>query len=132
MFIYISGISKDNIGEHAWNQVRLDGNWYNVDLTNDRDKIVEGKECKHFLKSNQEFTRYQKYNVQSPRLEDCTKSVENPEDLLNECKYIAPTITPKDIAQASKGIRLAEIFNIKSLFNKLITRNKDIDKETSR
>ena len=132
--IYISGKLKDQKGSHAWNQVYLDENWYNVDLTNDRDKIVNGIECKHFLKGDQDFDRYKKYDVISPRLEICKESVQNPEQLFNEYKYVQPTVTPKDIAHAthSKNIHFTDIFNIKSLFNKLIHKSQDIDKETSR
>ena len=43
-------------------------------------------------------------------------SVQNPEVLLNEYKYVQPTITPKDMAKTakSKGIHLTDIFNILS------------------
>lgn len=39
---------------HEWNQVFIDGKWYNCDLTNDRDFIVDGLKCPHFLTSNQD------------------------------------------------------------------------------
>lgn len=125
--LYISG--RNGIGRtggsHAWNQVKLDGKWYNVDLTNDRDKIVEGRECKHFLKSNKNFTRYEKYEVKSDRLENCEEDVPNPEELLEECQYV-PT-TPKDIAKGteSKGIFTREISNIKNFFNRFLNISKE-------
>ena len=110
-------------GGHAWNQVFLDGKWYNVDLTNDRDKIVEGRPCKHFLKSNIEFTRYDKYKVRSARLENCEESVQNPEELLEECRFIQ-SVTPKDIAEESKSRSIAsrEINKIKDFLNKLLNK----------
>ncbi len=40
---------------HAWNQVKLDGKWYNIDLTWDADRIVAGQPTKYFLKSDNDF-----------------------------------------------------------------------------
>ena len=37
---------------HQWNQVKINGSWYNCDLTNDADFILSDLECPHFLKSN--------------------------------------------------------------------------------
>lgn len=112
-------------GSHAWNQVYLDGKWYNVDLTNDRDKIVECRPCKHFLKSNKEFTRYDKYKVKSARLENCEESVQNPEELLEECKFIQ-SVTPKDIAEESKSrsISSREINRVKEFFKRLLNKEE--------
>ncbi len=42
---------------HAFNQVKIDGVWYNVDLTWDRNKIVEGKLPKYFLKNDLDFKK---------------------------------------------------------------------------
>ena len=39
---------------HKWNQVCIDGKWYNCDLTNDRDFIINGLKCPHFLTSNED------------------------------------------------------------------------------
>lgn len=52
----ISGFRKgeDGIG-HAWNQIKLDGVWYNMDLTWDRDALVKGKEPRNLLKSGEDF-----------------------------------------------------------------------------
>ena len=57
--LYISGGSEND--KHAWNQVKLDGKWYNCDITNDADFILKGLKLPHFLKSNEECTRYAKY-----------------------------------------------------------------------
>lgn len=46
---------------HAWNQVKLDGIWYNIDLTWDRDRIVEELETKYFLKSDEDFLKHEEY-----------------------------------------------------------------------
>ena len=39
---------------HQWNQVLINGKWYNCDLTNDRDFLINGLKCPHFLTSNQD------------------------------------------------------------------------------
>lgn len=36
---------------HQWNQVKVDGNWYNLDLTNDYDK----ENWKFFMKSDEDY-----------------------------------------------------------------------------
>lgn len=64
---YISGPnikSMEEIG-HAWNQINLDGQWYNLDLTWDRDSIVDEKTTKYTLKSDKDFghTVYDTSNV---------------------------------------------------------------------
>lgn len=39
--IYVSGLSENGLDGHAWNQVKLDGQWYNMDLTWSRKKLIE-------------------------------------------------------------------------------------------
>jgi len=78
---YMSGRKKvvnNSLDEkgHAWNQVRLDGVWYNCDITHDRDFIISERPAPCFLKSNYEFADYSKYPVDiSPKIEGATKSV---------------------------------------------------------
>lgn len=43
---------------HAWNQVKLDGKWYNVDLTWDRKAILENNDFYWMLKGTNEFNKY--------------------------------------------------------------------------
>ncbi len=47
-------ISEDT---HAFNQVKIDGVWYNVDLTWDRDRIVKGQLPQYFLKNDLDFKK---------------------------------------------------------------------------
>ena len=78
---YVTGWTKGKNGEgdrtgHAWNQVRLDGEWYNCDITCDRKFILEGLTAPKFLKSNAEFSNY--FNYPSGRnvsVEKATKSI---------------------------------------------------------
>lgn len=53
---YISGPNTRTMESgHAWNQINLDGQWYNLDLTWDRDAIVDGKQTEYTLKSDRDF-----------------------------------------------------------------------------
>lgn len=53
---YVGADNKEkNEDGHAWNQVKLDGKWYNMDLTWDADRIVAGQPTKYFLKSDNDF-----------------------------------------------------------------------------
>ncbi len=67
---YVTGTAR---GSHAWNQVKIDGKWYNVDVTWD-DPVETGKafdDCKYnsykyFLVSDAEFTDHKaKGNVKT-------------------------------------------------------------------
>lgn len=52
---------KDYIGEsggHAWNQVKINGTWYNCDLTADAENIKEDKQLKYCLESDATFKNY--------------------------------------------------------------------------
>ena len=124
--IYIAGKGKDNLGNHAWNQVKLDGKWYNVDLTNDRDSIVDGTECSYFLKSNSEFKRYDQYELKSKTLYQCTESVENPQELLDTYKFVPPIVNPHSIAEADQKNKLSTsiIQNAKNLIVRLLVKTK--------
>lgn len=56
---YVSGRSLNEkiITGHAWNQIRLDGIWYNMDLTCDRNRILGNQEPKYLLKSDLDFEK---------------------------------------------------------------------------
>lgn len=124
--IYISGEGKDKLGNHAWNQVKLDGKWYNVDLTNDRDNILDNKECQYFLKSDSEFKRYEQYDIKSETLHQCDESVQNPDQLLESHKFVPPVVTPKSIAEADKQHNLTTsiVQNAKRFITRLLDRSK--------
>lgn len=128
--LYISGEGKDKLGRHAWNQVKLDGKWYNVDLTNDRDAIVENAECSHFLKSDSEFNRYEQYDIDSVTLHHCEESISNPNDLLENYRFVPPVVSPKSIAEADNQATLSTsiIQKARNFILKLLDRSKS-DKE---
>ena len=60
-------IGKGKKVPHAWNQVNIDGNWYNVDISygiehyNEYIRIEKGKIPKYFLLSDDEY--YKKYII---------------------------------------------------------------------
>ena len=49
---------------HAWNQVRIGGKWFNVDITNDRHQIIEKDDIDivQFLKSDLDFECIKRYS----------------------------------------------------------------------
>lgn len=42
---------------HAWNQVKLDEKWYNVDMDLEASRILKNKDTRFFLTSNEDFYR---------------------------------------------------------------------------
>jgi len=75
---YISGdnIEPDECG-HAWNQIKLDGTWYNMDLTWDRDRIVAEESPWYLLKSDRDFAGHTEYVTKYCKKEKCTETVSN-------------------------------------------------------
>ena len=68
--------SGDRFG-HAWNQVKIGGQWFNFDLTWERDEIVrEGKVDINLLRSDTEFQNHDKYSEDRPTyIHPCDTSV---------------------------------------------------------
>lgn len=48
-------LNTDDINAHAWNRVNLDGQWFNTDLTWNRNNIVAGRPPIYFLKADKDF-----------------------------------------------------------------------------
>ena len=68
-------------GGHAWNQVKIDGNWYNADLTWDYRNLRKGEKLKYCLKSDEEFAVEHK-SIPFSFPEQC--NVSYPEDIIQE------------------------------------------------
>lgn len=75
---YISGIGRSWIdptreeGEaHGWNQVKIDGQWYNCDLTWDAGRIKENRPLEYCLQSDEEFILH---DTESEEKQECTQS----------------------------------------------------------
>lgn len=54
---YISG--ETAVEGHAWNQIKIDGKWYNADLTYDSNNIREKGNIENFLLSDDDFSYHQ-------------------------------------------------------------------------
>lgn len=56
---YITGnTDSKRDSEHAWNQVEIDGKWYNCDLTWDTPRIRENRPVDYCLQSDEEFINH--------------------------------------------------------------------------
>ena len=90
---FVSGWKRGEDGKplnegHAWNQVKLDGEWFNCDITCDRDFIVQDLVAPKFLKSNHDFSNYMKYSSNiTPKIEMATRSISDSEQTSLIGKY---------------------------------------------
>lgn len=101
---YVSGTSKPNpttgkTSSHAWNQVKLDGEWFNCDVTHDQKFIKEGLVAPNFLKSNVQFSNYTKYPIRiTNKIEPATHSISTHDQQIligNHYNHILKEITAK-------------------------------------
>lgn len=127
---YVVDGKKYKEGGHAWNQIKLDGVWYNMDLTWDRDKIFAGKEPQFLLKSDKDFyhDKYRPISHKS-KTQDCLESIEQRK--LN--KYIFGkkdkniVLSLKDSEETNdKNIITDTKSKLKSLWNKFSIGETDI------
>lgn len=51
-------MGSNNIYGHAWNQAKLDGEWYNADITWDVINILNNTDTYWFLKSDEDFNEF--------------------------------------------------------------------------
>lgn len=95
------GIECINIGgdEHMWNQVKLDGEWFNMDFTWDRKRIVEMETPQYLLKSDEDFKGH---NADFYETKKCSRTI--PENELIVYIYARQfQITPQHIANATRN-----------------------------
>ena len=73
---YISGnnINPEEHG-HAWNQIKLDGIWYNMDLTWDRDSIIAEQSTLYLLRSDKDFYGHNQYDIKTCKKEQCSETI---------------------------------------------------------
>ena len=62
---------KNNDARHAWNQVKIDGEWYNCDLTWDAGSIVYENDLDYCLQSDEDFILHK---IDHSTQEQCLKS----------------------------------------------------------
>ena len=77
----ILGNGIKNLGGHAWNQVKIGEQWYNIDLTEERNEIVrQGQALPSILKSDNEFEYHTKIFKENVEVKECPYSIdERPE-----------------------------------------------------
>ncbi len=95
---YVSGCAYGDPNKgHAWNQVCIDGKWYNADATWDRKAIQRGEKTEYFLVGDEVF--YKDHTVDSKKdVHECKKDYEQ-----IEMDYI-PQKTEKYSEKYGKGI----------------------------
>ena len=73
---YISGKNiNPNEEGHAWNQIKLDGTWYNMDLTWSRDELVAEESTSYLLRSDKDFYGHNKFDTSGCKKEKCDQTV---------------------------------------------------------
>lgn len=96
---YVGGEIFDNknnsLGGHAWNQVKIQGEWYNCDLTWDKDGIRKKGILKCCLKSDEEF--------------DKGKSYIRKKDFPNKVKRCPKSFDPKVIQEKMNSLRYTDL-----------------------
>jgi hypothetical protein len=115
---------------HKWNQVCIDGKWFNCDLTNDRDFIIDGLKCPHFLTSNQDDCNF---TLRPPTSEyyDCNQTIDEElqENLINEVRdyFEMQQISLENDVQEKSDIssRFGFIAKIKNEIQSIKGGNKD-------
>ena len=73
---------------HAWNQVKIDGKWYNTDLTWDYIDIRYGNKLEYCLVSDEKFEKDHTPDRENELVEKCTKNydIEKIEKALEKTK----------------------------------------------
>ncbi len=94
------GIECINIGgdEHMWNQVKLDGEWFNIDFTWDRKRIVKMEPPQYLLKSDEDFKGH---NVTFYEKKKCSRTISENE-LIGYIYEQQFQITPQHIANVTR------------------------------
>ncbi len=102
------------IDAHAWNKVKLDGKWYNVDATYDALDVRLGKNPQNCLKTDREI-----------RIEDRKKCFEGPKCVTKVSEEeIAKLFNPK--ARYIKDRKIPELKDIKAMLGYVIEDTADM------
>ena len=84
--IYVTGegYSGGAWGGHAWNQVRIDGKWYNVDLTWDASCMKYWEPIEFFLRDDSTFTADKKHQAAGARVCGLKRLVQERPEILHK------------------------------------------------
>lgn len=82
----ITGIGESTDSAHAWNQVKIDGQWYNCDLTWDAEKLKNNRPLDYCLQSDEEFISH---TPKSRDVERCDTSYDR-NKLHSALDYVVP------------------------------------------
>ena len=128
--IEVKYISGENINSkepgHAWNQIELEGNWYNMDLTWDRDRILEGEPPKYLLKNDYDFKDHDQYDTEECNKEQCHYSI--PKKVIN--KYLNEKLEMPIISNDAKTrVRSGEIKNKYKIINESVSAKNSEKRE---
>lgn len=108
----VGGQCLDKNGEiipnsnHAWNQVKLTGEWYNCDLTWDYKAMRKGEKLKHCLKSDDEFYKTH-CKEKFYEFKQCNTS-HDPEIIAEKLKNLAYTDLDKSAFDATETTKINE------------------------
>lgn len=94
---------KEEAG-HAWNQAKLDGEWFDFDVTWDADRIVKEEEPKYCFKSDEEFGHEQFLPMNIPH--KCESTITNVKEYMNYAR-IEQNVTFNRLLR--RGIKNCEI-----------------------
>jgi len=121
---YISGsnIITDGPG-HAWNQIKLDGIWYNMDLTWDRDRIIAGDMTEYLLKSDGDFINHTKYNTYECKQEKCNETVTAQDMKWYLYKQVQIPQTIQGVVRKTRRRRVGEAY-------KMIAESQEVSAES--
>ncbi len=73
-------------GSHAWNQVKVNGDWYNLDLTFARKDLLEGKESTNiFMNDSLFYGKRRKVNIENGMVETILCGGHNTDASKHEC-----------------------------------------------
>ncbi len=97
---------------HEWDKVKLDGKWYNVDITYDANKVRQGASPKYCLKTDKEIKeKDKKVNFSGPECNTEVSAKEIDELFGNKHLYVGNRKIPnmRDFIALTKEVGLAYI-----------------------
>ena len=109
---------------HAWNQVKIDGKWYNTDLTWDADNIKHGRDLDYCLQNDEDFLFHTPNTNRD--VEECLESI-SPE-LVKDRLEIQKKVDIEDrVYSAQEAIKIIEKINFNNELGTRAAINEDLD-----